>query len=451
MEETDLRNIIDDIEFLAAEKDGRMILNILIGNHTADIANIIRNLSDEHGKYVFSLLDADTASDVVMELDDVSREKLVSELRQERISEIIDEMDSDDATDLVAELPEEVAEYVLESIDKADSEEVKELLRHEEDTAGGIMALEFISVPQDVKVDEAIKEIRAKADEVGEVYNVYAVDDSGKLVGVLPLKKLILARSNQRVKNIMNKDVISVPTNMDQEEVANVFRRYNLVSVPVVDESEKLVGRITVDDVVDVMEEEASEDMQKMAGLTDEEEIRETSAFKISMVRLPWLLVAFVGEMFSALVLHRFEASLNQIFIAALFIPLMMAMGGNSGMQAATIVVRGLALGELNPADTFERLKKEFRVSLLNGAVCGILLFGVVTLFGEPRFGIVLGLVMLVVILNASFVGASIPLILKRIGVDPAIATGPFITTSNDVVGLFIYLGLTTLAIQFIT
>ncbi|MFQ6112975.1 MAG: magnesium transporter [bacterium] len=450
MEETDLQNIIDDIEYLAAEKDGRMILNILIGNHPADIANIIRNLSDEHGKYVFGLLDADTASDVVMELDDVSRDKLVSELRQERISEIIDEMDSDDATDLVAELPEEVAEYVLESIDKADSEEVKELLRHEEDTAGGIMALEFISVPEDVKVDEAIKEIRAKAEEVGEVYNVYVVDNSGKLVGVLPLKKLILARSNQKVKNIMNKEVISVPTDLDQEEVANIFRRYNLVSVPVVDRLGKLVGRITVDDVVDVMEEEASEDIQKMAGLTDEEEIRETSAFKISMVRLPWLLIAFVGEMCSALVLHNFEASLNQIFIAALFIPLMMAMGGNSGMQAATIVVRGLALGELNPADTFQRLKKEFRVSVLNGAVCGILLFGVVSMFGEPRFGIVLGMVMLVVILNASFVGASIPLILKRMGVDPAIATGPFITTSNDVIGLFIYLGLTTVALQFI-
>ncbi|MFQ5768997.1 MAG: magnesium transporter, partial [bacterium] len=343
-----------------------------------------------------------------------------------------------------------VAERVLKSIDKEDSEEVKELLRHEEDTAGGIMALEFVSVSEDDTIDEAIKEIRAKAKEVGEVYNVYVVNNTGKLVGVLPLKKLILAKPNEKVKNIMNKDVISVPTNMDQEEVANIFRRYNLVSVPVVDNLGKLVGRITVDDVVDVMEEEASEDIQKMAGLTDEEELHETSAFKISMVRLPWLLIAFVGEMVSAFVLHNFEASLNQIFIAALFIPLMMAMGGNSGIQAATIVVRGLALGELNPADTLKRLKKEFRVSFLNGTICGILLFGVVSVFGEPRFGIVLGFTMLVVILNASFVGASIPLVLKRVGIDPAIATGPFITTSNDIVGLFIYLGLTSLALQYI-
>ncbi|MFQ5770215.1 MAG: magnesium transporter, partial [bacterium] len=236
----------------------------------------------------------------------------------------------------------------------------------------------------------------------------------------------------------------------DQEEVANFFRRYDLVSVPVVDHFGKLLGRITVDDVVDVMEEEASEDIQRMAGLTDEEEIRETSALKISLVRLPWLLIAFIGELFSALVLNYFEASLQKVFIAALFIPLMMAMGGNSGIQAATIVVRGLALGEHNPADTLQRLKKEFRVSLLNGSLCGFLLFGVVTLFGEPRFGIILSLVMLMVILNASFVGASVPLVLRRIGVDPAIATGPFITTFNDVIGLFIYLGLITLALHYI-
>ncbi|MFQ5604228.1 MAG: magnesium transporter [bacterium] len=449
MEDTDLKNILDDIEYLAAERDDRMIANILVGNHPADIANIIRNLSDEHIQYVFGLLDADSASDVLLELDDVSRDKLVAELHHERLSEIVDEMDSDDATDIVAELPDEVAEKVLESIDEEDSEEVKELLRHEEDTAGGIMALEFVSVYEDTSVDEAIQEIRTKAEEVEELYNIWVVNRENVLVGVLSLKKLILARPNEIVKNIMEREVVRAPVEMDQEQVANIFRRYDLVSLPVVDSAGKLVGRITIDDVVDVMEEEASEDMQKMAGLTDEEEIRETSAFKISMVRLPWLLIAFVGEMFSAIVLNYFEASIQKVFVAALFIPLMMAMGGNSGIQAATIVVRGLALGELNPADTLKRLKKEFRVSLLNGSVCGILLFGVVTFFGEPRFGVILSLVMLMVILNAAFVGASVPLVLKRLGVDPAIATGPFITTFNDVIGLFIYLGLITLTLQY--
>ena len=451
MDEKDLNQIVEDLEFLAAEKDKRKIVNILIGNHPADIANIIRNLSDEQNQYVFNLLDADTASDVIMELDDVSRERLVSELRHDRLTEIVDEMDSDDATDLVAELPEEVAERVLDSIDEEDSEEVKELLRHEEDTAGGIMALEFISVGEDVTVDEAIKEIRTKAEEVGEVYNVYVVNNSGQLVGVLPLKKLILARSNVKVKNLMNKEVISVPIDMDQEEVANNFRRYDLVSVPVIDNSGKLVGSITVDDIVDVIEEEASEDIQKMAGITDEEEIRETSVFKISFGRLPWLIIAFIGQLLAALVLKQFEASLKEIFIATLFIPLMMAMGGNSGIQASIIVVRGIALGELNPGDTLQRLSKEIKVSLFNGTVCGILLFGVVAVLDTPPFGMVLALAMLTVILNASLFGASIPLILKRVGVDPAIAAGPLITTFNDIIGLFIYLGLITLSLQYLS
>lgn len=450
MEETDLQTITDDIEYLASEKDDKMILNILVGNHPADIAHIIRNLSDENRNYVFGLLDEETASDVLMALDDVSREQLVEDLTHDRLSQIVGEMDSDDATDLVLELPKPVAEKVLQSLDKADSEEVKRLLRHEEDTAGGIMALEFVAVSEEKSVDAAIAEIRSKAEEVEELYNVYVVDKLGILVGYLSLKSLILAKPNQKIKNIMETDIISVPTDMDQEEVANIFRRYDLVSLPVVDKIGKLVGRITVDDVVDVMEEEASEDIQRMAGITDEEEIRETSVFRISLVRLPWLLVAFVGELCSALVLQHFEASLTQIFIAALFIPLMMAMGGNSGIQAATIVVRGIALGELNPADTLKRLSKEFRVAIVNGLIIGIMLFAVVSFFGEPNFGIILGFAMLIVMLNASFVGATVPLGLKRLGFDPAIATGPFITTFNDVIGLFIYLGLTTLALQYL-
>ena len=424
MEETDLKNIVNDVEFLAGEKNGGMVLNILIGNHPSDIAKIIRSLSDENSEFVFSLLDADTASDVIVEFDDVTRERLVSELRHERLSEIVDEMDSDDATDLVAELPEDVAEKVLESIDEESSEEVKELLHYDEDSAGGIMALEFVSVSQDTTIDDAIRQIRIKAEEVEVIYNVYVMDNDGKLVGFLPLKKLILAKAKQRVRNIMNSDVISVPTDMDQEEVTNVFRRYNLVSVPVIDIVGKLVGRITVDDVVEVMEEEASEDIQKMAGITDEEEISETSVFKISFGRLPWLLVAFIGQLVAALVMLKFELTLKEVFYATVFIPLMMAMGGNAGIQAATIIVRGMALGELNTSGTFKRLGKEIQVALFNGGICGILLFTIVSILDNPPFAGILALSMVMVIVNASFFGASIPFILKKAGVDPAIATG---------------------------
>lgn len=449
METADLKNIIEDLDYLASEQDEGMILNILIGNHPADIAHIITALPAERRRYIFDLLDADTASDVIVELDDVTTLSLVSEMKEERLSEIVDEMDSDDATDLVAELPEEIAEKVLDSIDAADSDEVKELLRHDEDTAGGIMALEFISVPEDVDVDEAIREIRLRADEVGEVYNVYAIDNAGKLTGYIPLKKLILAKSHQKVSSVMVKDVICVPTDMDQEEVANIFRRYDLVSVPVVDDVGKLVGRITIDDVMDVVEEEASEDIQRMAGIADEEEIRETSIVKISFGRLPWLLVGLCGQLMAALVMKHFEASLKEIFVATFFIPLMMAMGGNAGIQAATIVVRAIALGELNPNETLNRLSREVRVSLLNGSVCGLLLLTIATVIDRVQFGIVLALAMLGVILNASIIGSSVPLILRRVGVDPAIATGPLTSTFNDIIGLSLYLGLLTAALRF--
>ena len=400
--------------------------------------------------YAFGLLDADTASDVLVEFDDVTRDKLVSELRHERLSEIVDEMDSDDATDLVSDLPEEVAEKVLEAIDEEDSDEVKELLRHDEDTAGGIMALEFVSVAEGSSVDLAIREIRSKADEVEQVYNVYAVDKEDHLVGFLPLKQLILAKSSQTVSNIMVTDVISVQTDVDQEEVANIFRKYNLVSLPVVDHDGRLVGRITVDDIVDVMEEEASEDIQKMAGIADEEEIRETSIVKISFGRLPWLIVGFLGQLVAALVLGLFEVSLKEIIALTLFIPLMMAMGGNAGIQAATIVVRGIALGELNPGETAARLAREVKVSLINGSLCAVLLFGVTGLVYGPTFGSVLAISMIAVMLNASFFGASIPFLLRKFNVDPAIATGPLITTFNDIVGLSIYLGFVTASLRYL-
>ncbi len=450
MNDNDLKNIIDDINFLAEEKNDSMIVNILFDEHPSDIAIIIKGLSKSSGKHVFSLLDADTASDVIMEFDESVREKLIADLRHERISEIVDEMPSDDATDFVAELPDDVAEKVLESIDEEDSSEVKELLRHEEDTAGGIMAKEFVSVFSGVSVDEAIREIRAKADEVEEIYNVYATDSEGHLAGSIPLKELLLAKSNQKVQNIMVTDIASVPVDLDQEEVANIFRRYDQVSMPVVDKDGKVVGRITIDDIVDVMHEEAGEDMQKMAGIADEEEIHETSVFKISFGRLPWLLVGFIGQLAAAFILKQFEASLKEIFIATFFIPLMMAMGGNSGIQSATIVVRGLALGELSPGKTLQRLGREILVSLFNGTVCGVLLFAVVAFFNDPAFGFILAFSMVLVILNATVIGASVPLVLRKAGIDPAIATGPLITTFNDIIGLSIYLGLITFTFKYL-
>lgn len=451
MEEVDTREIVENISYLAEAKDEAMIRNILIGLHPADLAEIIHHLSEDDSNYIFSLLTAETASDVISEMDDVSRDQIIDDLDEIRLSEIVDEMDSDDATDLVYDLPDEMARKVLDRIDKEDSDEVKELLSHEEDTAGGIMAKEFIAVHLKSTVDQAIREIRSKAEEVEEIYYVYVIDKNDVLVGIVKLKDLILAKPKTKISEIMSRDVVSIATRVDQEEVASIAKRYDLVAIPVVDDLGRLVGRITFDDVVDVIEEEASEDMQRMAGITEEEEFRETSIFKISRVRLPWLLVGFLGQLLCAYVLHLFEASLSQIIATAFFIPIIMAMGGNAGIQSSTIMVRGMATGEIGLFEIRKRLLREVLVSILNGIICGVLLFLVVTFWlKQPRFGLLLSSVLVFVILNASFLGAVVPVILKKAKIDPAIATGPFITTSNDVIGLSIYLGLISTFITYL-
>ena len=451
MDAKDVKEIVGNINFLIEENDEAIIRNIIIGLHPADLAEILHYLKEDHRNYIFSLLDAEAASDVIAEMDDVSRDKILDDLDEDRISEIVDEMDSDDATDLVSDLPAHVAQKVLDSIDKEDSDEVIELMGHDEDTAGGIMAKEFISANINLAVEQVIQEIRAKSDEVEDIFYIYVVDDNNKLVGIVSLKDLILANPEIKISEIMFRDVVSVKTSIDQEEVANIAKRYDLVSIPVVDDSEALVGRITFDDVADVMEEEASEDIQRMAGIADDEEFRETSILRISQLRLPWLLVGFAGELVSAFILSQFEASISQVIIAAFFIPIIMAMGGNSGIQSSTIMVRGMATGEINLYEIKKRVFREIFVSLLNGLVCGIILFIVVSLwFDQVKFGLLLACVLFLIILNASFVGAFIPVVLKRINIDPAIATGPFITTSNDVLGLLIYLGLITFFLPYL-
>jgi len=451
MDIKDVKEIVGNINFLIEEKDEAIIRNIIVGLHHADLAEILHYLKEDQRNYIFSLLDAEVASDVIAEMDDVSRDKILDDLDEGRISEIVDEMDSDDATDLVSDLPAEVAQKVLDSIDKEDSEEVIELMTHEEDTAGGIMAKEYVAVNEKTTVEEATIEIRRNADEVDDIFYIYVLNDESKLVGIVSLKDLIVADSKTQMAKIMTREVIAVDTSMDQEEVANIAKKYDLVSIPVVDENSVLVGRITFDDVADVMEEEASEDMQRMAGITDEEEFRETSILRISQVRLPWLLVGFAGQLVSAFILSSFEASLSQIIAAAFFIPIIMAMGGNAGIQSSTIMVRGMATGEIELFEIRKRLVREIFVSLLNGMICGILLFLVVAFFlNQPKFGILLGSTLLLIIMMAAFIGAFIPVILKNLNIDPAIATGPFITTSNDVIGLLIYFGLITIFLPYL-
>ncbi|MBD3377695.1 magnesium transporter [candidate division KSB1 bacterium] len=445
MELLDRREIIENLKYLVQAQDRPKLKNILIDIHPADIADIIRDMEIDERAFIFNLLDLETRSDVVLELDEVTRDQLIEVLGPEELSQLVDQMDSDDATDVLSDLPEETAKKVLARLDFKDRAEVEKLIVHDEETAGGIMALEFVAVYTHETVDDAIQKIRQKAQEVEEIYNVYAIDEKNQLAGVVPLKRLLLAKHNQLIRDIMNSDVIAVTLEKDQEEVARMFRRYDLVSIPVVDHENRLVGRITIDDIVDVLHEEANEDMHRMAGIADEEIPQEMSTLRISRFRLPWLLVSFVGEIFSAFIMRSFEATINQIVATAFFIPLIMAMGGNTGIQASTIVVRSIALEEGGTTNRWSRLWREIRVAGMNGLIMGILITTMVIIFftDDPFFGMVVGTSMFFVMLNAAIVGAVVPYVLHRFNFDPAIATGPFITTSNDVLGLFIYLSFT--------
>ena len=450
MELQDRQEITENISYLLRANDVAKIKNIIVDIHPADLADIIRDLEEEDRDRIFKFLEPETASDVIVELDGVSREQIIEELKTDRLSTIIEEMDSDDAADVVSELPEDLAEKVLSKIDVQDRREVEKLLAYEEDTAGRIMALEFVAVYDDETVDDALQEIRQKAQEVENVYNIWAIDRGGRLVGVVPLKALIMNNPRSLIRDIMTTDFFPVSTDMDQEDVAKLVRRYDLVSVPVVDKSNRLVGRITVDDIVDVLHDEANEDIHRMAGIVDEEIPQEMSTLRISRYRLPWLVIAFFGELGSALLMKAHQASLKELMTIAFFIPLIMAMGGNSGIQASTIVVRSLALNEGGLSDRLERIWREIRVAILNGLILSIMTFIIIAfLFREKmQFSLIISSALVIVMINAAVVGAVVPIILSKFKFDPAIATGPFITTSNDILGVFIYLTMTMLYLK---
>jgi magnesium transporter len=437
--------ILDNINVLIEEEAAQSLLSIFADLHSADIAEIFNHLDVDHARYVFGLLDTETASEVLVELDENIREKILEEIDALKIANIVDELDTDDATDIVSELPEQIAEQVLENIEPESSEDVKELLKYEEDTAGGIMNSDFVHVYENATIADAIEQVRLKADDIDNIYNVYVLKQHDELVGFVHIKSLLIHPLDTKINTILEEDLITVNPHDDQEIVAKLMKKYNLVSIPVVDSHGIMLGRITIDDVVDVIGEEAEEDIQKFAGLSEEEEISDSS-FKISRIRLPWLFVALFGELVSAVVLSSFQASIEKILIASFFIPIVMAMGGSSGTQAAIVMVRRLAEHEIWLKDSFKKILKEFLVGLFNGFICGVVLV-IATYFlfkTEIQFSIVLSTSLIIIMVFATVVGATAPLFLKRFGADPAIATGPFVTTMNDIFGLSIYLSIIT-------
>jgi magnesium transporter len=447
--ETDFTEILGSIRDLIEKKNQGALLNLLIDLHPADIADLLTDLKKEERKYLFPLLPAEKASAALTELDPPIVDQLLEDVSEERLSTLVDKMDSDDAADIISELPDDIAQSVLDQIPDEISDDVKKLLLYDEDTAGGIMAREYVSVKSNNTVNQTIKAIRKVRKKMKTIHTIWVTDDNQKLLGSVSLTDLVLAKGKTLMSKIVNKEIKYVYTDMDQEEVAIFFRKYDLVTLPVVNSSQRLVGQITIDDIIDVVEEEASEDISLFAGASDEE-FHQDSFLKISWVRLPWLMVAFVGQLIAAFIIQQFEGTLVEIIALTFFMPVIMAMGGNSGIQSSIIVIRGLATGELSVESTWRRFFREFRVSLFVGMIFGGLMFLVVGLWlSNFIMGLTIGIALNLVILQATLFGGLIPFLLKRANIDPALASGPFITTFNDILGLLIYLAIITAAIPY--
>ena len=438
------KEFIDDIKDLVDSKAEYLLKNILNNLHPADISEILDHLSEEERNYVFQIIETEKASEVILELDNASREEILEHLDEEQISDILDEMQSDDAANIVQELDDETAQKVLNQLDYEDSQEVKELLQYDEDSAGGLMQLEYVNVYDTETVQEAIEEVREKSKDVEKIYDIFVVNKQEQLVGVLSAETLLVVFPGKLVSEVMNPEFVFVTVQQDQEEVARMFKKYDLVTIPVTSPSGKLVGRITIDDIIDVMEKEASEDVSKMAGSVNED-VTETSSFRISRSRLPWLFTAMAGELVAAFVLSRFENSIHTILALAFFLPIIMAMAGNIAIQCSSIVIRGLATGEIGIIDMQRQILKEIRVAGINGIILGIVLSVVVALWiGDIHVAIVVGTALVSVIFFAAFNGTVFPLVLKKLNIDPALAAGPFVTMTNDTLGILIYLGIAT-------
>jgi len=430
---------LENIFILISHKSANKIKDLICDLHVADIAEIIEELPIEQSNYLFQLIEEEKSALVLMELEEDVREHLLSLLSSKEIAiEVIENLESDDATDVISELPEQQKEEVLSLIeDDEHASDISDLLNYEEDTAGGLMAKELIKVRENWSNLQCLKEMRKQAADVKKVHTIYVVDEKDRLLGTLSLKRLLLSESNTEIKEITNYEIISVLTTEDDESVANIMSKYDLIVIPVVDENNVLIGRITIDDAMDIVKEESEKDYQMASGITEDVESSD-SVWQLTRARLPWLLIGLFGGLLGAKVIGIFDLKNN--FELAFFIPLIAAMGGNVGVQSAAIVVQGLANDTIKINTIFSKLTKELGVALLNGVICSIIIFGATYLLGYPtELSLTVSLSLLVVIVFAALFGTFVPLTLDKYKIDPALATGPFITTVNDILGLFIY------------
>ena len=431
---------LNQLKTAIIEKNDTVLKAQLNELYAVDIALILNQLEVEEANFIYDLLEEEQAADVLLEMEEEKREALLATFSTKQIAEQLDNMDSDDAADVINELPEEIQEEVLSQIEDIEQAiDIADLMSFEEGTAGSLMAKELVSVKAQETVSACIDEIRRQTESVDVLYAVYVVDDNEKLIGMLSLKKLIISHPLAKIEEIYDGDVISVKTSASSEDVAELIRKYDLVVLPVVDQLGRLVGRITVDDVVDVMREEAEKDIQLMSGITDDVDSND-SLWRLSRARIPWLLVGMCGGIVGSRIIGSYEEQIQIRPEMAFFIPLIGATGGNVGVQSSAIIVQGLANNTLITDKIASKLLKELGVGMINGLICSILILGYNLLINESwALAGTVSVALLTVILCASFLGTFVPLMMNRFKINPALATGPFVTTLNDIIGISIY------------
>ncbi len=441
------REIVEYINELIERKDDVKILELLEDMHPADIAELYRELSLEQAKYLYLLVDDETAADVLTELEEDERKRFLDALPSEVIAKrFIENLESDDAADVLGEMDDTRQQEVLSYIDDIKSAgHIADLLAYDEDTAGGLMGKEFIQVKETWNIPTCLRSMRRQGEEMDEVYYVYVVNNDGILKGTLSLKRLLLSPTTTTVREIYNEDLISVNTDISADEVAQIMDKYGLVALPVVDGIGRLVGRITIDDVVDHIRDEAEKDYQLASGITDDVESSD-SVWVHTRARMPWLLIGMIGGILGSRVIGGFVGILDEHPQLSFFMGLIAAMGGNIGMQSSAIVVQSLASGTMGLESTSAKLLKEIFVAIINASVLSVIIFIYNYIVGaDIALTYTVAIAMFSVVVFASLFGTFIPLTMNRLKIDPAVATGPFVTTLNDIIGMFIYLSIGTL------
>ena len=444
------KELIAELEQLIQNKNDQQLEVLLNDLHHADIAEILDELDFDEATYIFKVLDSEKTAEILLELEDDLREKILSRLSPKEIAEELDELETNDAADIIAELSQSKKQEVISELqDVEHAKDIVDLLRYKEDTAGGIMHKELVKVNENWDVFTCIKQMRIQAKNISRVHSIYVVDDEDRLLGRLSLKDLLTTAAKTPISEVYIKKLNSVNVDAEDVEVARIMQKYDLEAIPVTDELGRLVGRITIDDIVDVIKDEADQDYQLAAGISQDVEA-DDSILELTKARLPWLVLALLGGFISVKVLGLFGGAMLQHGNLFFFTPLIAAMAGNVGVQSSAIIVQGLANDTLS-GSLFNRLIKEVSLSLLNGVILAVILFlgSHFLLNVEFIIGIIVTIALISVIIIASLIGTFVPLLLDKFGIDPALATGPFITTSNDIFGILIYFTIARLILGF--